>query len=394
MIFRAVLMAFILAIFACPAFAAKALIFSDCTKYEEEWGCKEQNLMVYKFTNGVVSKEEYSRFMLDDKSPAVFDGYFDPSEIVQNRYLIIGERIYDLKERKVIHDGYQYEHMRSGEGEDVYYTGRRVKILDDQIVYAAGESGTDIYIYDLNKHTYGKATAEQEKHFKHWALWGVFSPDFQKTLTTEQHDSGFRLVLNTAEETKVLADGLQTESSPDDFPHTWLNNDTAVTQRSDGEIVTVDLSGKITPLVKIYLNPGDNRFGYAWLTREDDGLIVYTYGDSQYRINPKTKTFAEVRGNLPATSVNLEYDFEAQFFQPDQEGKPHKSKILYKGTIIGPYRYSEAKTSDGHIALEYYSGDNSADAQQRVAVWSADSGQWTEINVEWMQCFIGWVDLE
>ncbi|MBK9586489.1 MAG: hypothetical protein KA178_01425 [Alphaproteobacteria bacterium] len=387
MIFRAFNLAFFLATLSCPAFAAKALIFSDCTKYEEESGCQEQNLMVYKFTNGVVSKEEYSRLKVDDKFPAVFDGYFDPSEIVQNRYLIIGERIYDLKERKVIHDGYQYEHMRSGEGEDVYYTGRRVKILDDQIVYAAGESGTDIYIYDLNKHTYGKATAEQEKHFKHWSLWGVFSPDFQKTLTTEQHDSGFRLVLNTAEETKVLADGLQTESSPDDFPHTWLNNDTAVTQRSDGEIVTVDLSGNITPLVKIYLNLGDNRFGYAWLAREDDGLIVYTYGDSQYKINPRTKTFAEIRGNLRQPYVEFGHEFVAEIYEQDNSDHP---KILYKGKVIGAYRYSEIKTSEGHVALQYFDSED----HEGLAIWSADSGQWTEIKIESLQAFIGWVEME
>ncbi len=391
MILRVITLVFFLVISACPAFAAKALIFSDCTKYEEESGCQEQNLMVYKFTNGVVSKEEYSRFPVDPELPSLFDSYADPTEILQNRYLISGERIYDLKQRKFIHDGYQYEHVRHTEGDAVYYTGRRIKILGEQVIYAAGENGTDIYIYDLNKHTYEKANAEQEKQFKHWALWGEFSPDFQKTLTSEKHDSRFRLLLNTADASRVLVDGLDTDTSTDELPLTWLDNETVVTQRSDGDIVTVDLSGKITPLVKIYLGALSNPFTYVSMYRDEEGFVIYYFGSSMYKINPKTKTFAEIRGMLAPPYVSFDHDFEAESY--DQELTSGR-KILYKGKVIGQYNFGQILTTEGHLVLEYYPAESDPDGQRGLALWSADSGQWTEVKVEFLQGLIGWVDVE
>lgn len=391
MFFRASKLAFILLIFASPALAAKALIFSDCVKYDEESGCKEQNLMVYKFTNGVVSKEEYSRLPVDEESPAPFDSYTDPSEIVQNRYIMTGERIYDLKERKFIHDGYSYDHIKHNEGDEVYYTGRRIKVLEDQVVYTGGDEGTDLYVYDLNKHTYGKATQEQEKQFRHWALWGTFSPDFQKTLTSEKHDSVFRLVLNTADATKVLADDLKTETSADEFPFAWLDNDTAITQVSDGQIVTVDLGGTVTPLVKIFLNPPSSPYIYIGLFCDEEGFAFYSFGGATYKINPKTKTFAEIRGRLPQAFVSFGNDFEAESY--DQE-RTRGRKILHKGKVIGEYHFGQILTTEGHVVLEYYPSQNDPEGQRGLALWSADSGQWTEVKVEFLQGLIGWVDLE
>jgi hypothetical protein len=279
MIFRAFNLAFFLVIFACPAFAAKALIFSDCVKYDEESGCKEQNLMVYKFTKGVVSKEEYSRFRVSDEYPDLFSDFDEFTKIVQNRYIITGERIYDLKQRKIIHDGYQYEHIRYMEGDTVNYIGRMVGVLGDQVVYVSGMNQDQIYVYDLTRHIYSKADGETERKLQLFTNFEFFLPDSERVF-----DVAFP---------KNLGHGFETE------------------------------------------------------------------GDDQ-----------------------IDHDH------------PRARKIHYKGQLIGEYWHGDAKTTEGHIALEYASVGENLGYPKGLVIWSADSGQWTEIKIEFLQSFIGWADVE
>lgn len=389
---RTVFMAFFLVCMGAEAHAAKVLLFSECLTFKDDV-CTEQNLMAYRFDQGKVTKEEYSRFKIEEKYPYFFMDYDEEQEIVDDRY-IVSERIYDLKERKIIHDGYQYEHMRKESEGKISYHGRFLGVQDDQAIYGGGENADEIYVYDLGQHTYKKAEDEQAKALKHGTLQDYFSSDY-KDVRVDEVNSAFTLSLITDEGSRVLFRALRTENSGDYLPYDWLDNDRIVTQKSDGEIVIVGLDGTVTPLVKIPLGLSRRKDSYASLYVLDNGLIRYSYNKLRYTINSRTKTFARYIPKKRSPYYSVGDGFEIETKNTTKDGHLKASKYRYDHKIIGEYLGGEAEVTDGHIALMTYTMDGDDYGPLRgLAVWSADSGEWTELEDKSLYALIGWVDIE
>ena len=91
---------------------------------------------------------------------------------------------------------------------------------------------------------------------------------------------------------------------------------------------------------------------------------------------------------------DLGHGFKAEIRYTDSDKNPINRKISYQGKVIGEFWFSnEVKTTDGAIAIEYGPLGSNLGYPEGLAVWTEESQTWTKIEFNFLQAFIGWVDV-
>ena len=160
----------------------------------------------------------------------------------------------------------------------------------------------------------------------------------------------------------------------------WLDNETILTQRANGNLVTVKLDGTVSPLVDIPCK--ELPISLPTLERDPEGRIIYRCVSS-YVIDVKNRSYAPRKW----------YKYGHGFDMEEQEtGSSHV--VRYRGVEIGRERllYWPGRSMAGHLAVICEREGRSSSRDLEVRVWSALSRQWTAIEVGWSGSLVGWLD--
>ena len=284
--------------------------------------------------------------------------------VVKDRYLVTGSGwVFDAREGKVV----------SGE-ED----GRWGLIEDTKVTYWLNdplrEKGVFTFEYDTGKYT--RVGKGERPWFTELQSSRAVSPDWKSAVRWENGDE--LILYREGEKPKLLGKGFKMEEDPQwtrarsldlmYFPVLWLDNETLLTQRGHGKLVTVTLGGKVTEILTI---TGAPKFASPSLHRDADGAIFYRLENTYYRIDLEKKTAKKSEWKA------LGHGFEATWDRHEKLGHT----LRYKGEVIGqgysiPYY---AKTAPGYLALPVSPSSGGDYTRYRVAVWSEATGEWTTI---------------
>jgi hypothetical protein len=232
-------------------------------------------------------------------------------------------------------------------------------------------------------YTFEYATGKRThlKQFKLIPAGVPLSPDGTKALDLDEtltvyHDGKKLKTLGT--DFKInLDDTLRFYTARALFPVIWLDNNRVLMQRKAGEIVIVNVDGKVTEVVTIKDVPED---AHTELIRDNGGSIIYSTGEKRFKIDLEKKTAN------PTDWRGLGGGFEATW----QSDRWSRTSFRYNGKDIGELDYAlldHAVAAPGYLAVPHYRGA----CPMYIAVWSAASGEWTEFDHEWWGGMLGWV---
>lgn len=330
-----------------------------------------QILVRYRFEKGIrVAREEIL------KTPNSLVRYDLGNNMTYlDRYAITrwGD-IIDIKDLKLLHEG---------NSERIGCDGNRV-ILRRQ----TGEN-PGLYSYDLSQKKIEKLLPSDKWNLvypeAHTLLAKhLLSPDGMKSVSLGKNGTTITLHrLN--QETKTLAGGMRsgvsTMSSSDACtPMVWLDDETILTQKTNGKLVAVNLEGTVSPLMDLPCK--DLPLSPPKLYKDAGDRIIYVCVKS-YVIDVKNRKYWQQE------SYKFGHDFEMEKSQLPQAA----SSIRYRGEEIGRHQVNpeSAKTISGHFAAFHApTGKNPGEAAG-VKVWSSLNGEWTTLKLDWAE-IIGWID--
>jgi len=339
-------------------------------------------IVVEEVTNpsGVVDKRRLLRIGVRDGKllPAEtiwqgdqrFLGHFGGHKLVRDRFLVTAfGGVIDLRDKKVIHDE-----------ED----GHLCAIEDTKVFYRLNNVRRDegIFSFDLNTRKLRREAGLGEDKY---ALWnGVRSPDGMAAI--ECGPVADELILHqAAAKPKSLGRGFFIDVSPlsssfGPTPVLWLNPGVILTQKGNGNLVTVDVTGKVTELLTIKDAPRD-LVGPPHFERDGANRIIYVCGSVAFAVDVEKKTAAKYEWH------DLGHGFEVSW-QP--QGKL-SYKFRHNGKEIGSLDCwpHTARTAPGLLALEAQSDKKGLQADS-VAVWCAEAGKWQNLKL-WPNSVVGWV---
>lgn len=148
-------------------------------------------------------------------------------------------------------------------------------------------------------------------------------------------------------------------------PFAWINDSKIITQRKNGDLVTVDITGRIRPVVKIKIEDEPDSMPRFW--RDHDGNIFYRCGGMSYLIDVKNRKFSTERlplGN--GFSENNSDTFSTDYF--------------YKGNSIGTVWSVGALTTKNYLAVLYAKDGKNLGYPDGFKVWSSLTKKWITIN--------------
>jgi hypothetical protein len=359
-----ILFAVVLLLPAVPAWAqsqarrdSTALVVIEC---ESQNGvCAKQHVVAYEFGPGRVSREIVLTLATDRIR---FD--LGQNHLYRERYLISNwGDIIDIKKKRLLHEG---------DGEYVGVEGDRV------IQRVERRNFRGYFYYDLKSGKYVRWKSPGK-----WALPGVLAPNETQSVSSDSFNADVRL--HRVNGTKrLLATGLTASVTGCDLPTVpllWLSNELVLTQRADGDLITLDLRGRISPLLKIPTVPSE--YGYApKLYRNDIGQIVYEFVGGSYVIDVDKKQSSRI----DTTWIDL-----GSGFQWESANLAAGKLIRFQQQDIGRWWVLSTRTTDGFIAVEYGDVGYTFGNPKGFKVWSAASREWVTVDLAWLDRLVGWI---
>ena len=216
-------------------------------------------------------------------------------------------------------------------------------------------------------------------------LPGLVSPDGTKSVdaggmlvgSTNQLEFHFadRAPLVVRDEFKVTVRSIS--SFRPSLPLLWVGDETVLTQRSNGNLVTVSTDGTVKPFIQLPCAPDDG----GALGRNRSGKLVYSCGGKNFSLDVERGGSAEIRDDLGN-------GFEQDVVEDDLV-------YYYKGAEIGRDGLSPVSTKS-YLATRYgeaKGGVIDSATIKTVMVWSAAKRGWTKLAVEgWGAEIVGWVE--
>lgn len=269
---------------------------------------------------------------------------------------------------------------------------------DSVIIRADRDTGQDIYAFDLNSFRYRRVQRPGL-----WAMPGVRSPGGQLSASgttdeVEEWPVSGKISLWRPDGKEVCLGEFPRESDdhcsglPGRPTFLWLDDRHLLTQQGNGNLVRVDITGKVEPLLTI---PDVKTRGCGpQLRRDADNNIYY---DDAWLIHV-TESSWPWPGDRPWFVVENSYEpylwqgngneFASEFRQDPAYGQ----KILHRGIEIGRWWSGSVVTAPGHIALIFGPVGSNLGYPEGVKVWSVENKKWTTITPKWLTAIIGWVE--
>ncbi|WP_082842881.1 hypothetical protein [Gemmata sp. SH-PL17] len=298
-----------------------------------------------------------------------FFGHFGGHRLVDDRYFVTKfGGVIDLRDKKVIHD--------EDNGTLCAVDGTKVLF---RVTSAQREAG--LFSFDLAT---GKVVKEAGPLDGKFVLKGTVAPDGMAAIESGPGDELFLNQLGA--ERFSLGKGFRVDLSPfasvsASAPVTWINNGVVITQKGNGKLFTVDISGQATELVTAKDVPKEV-VGAPYFFRDGSNRLIYVCGPTAHAIDPDKKTATKYEWR------DLGHGFEASWTWVPKLGH----KIRLNGKVIGEFNCSPhaAKTAPGCLALEAQPAEEGRGPPDRVAVWTTESDEWTVLKVR-PNCVVGWM---
>jgi hypothetical protein len=279
------------------------------------------------------------------------------TRLVGGRYWVTASGgVLDLRENRLLsgeHDG------RDGQIEETHV---RYWVKHDE-----RESGEFTFEYATKTLTrVGADTQAWHVGIRRHYLFPPLSPSGSAVICHEGEDE---LVLHRAgKPAKSLGKGFtmkpRTFGGIDEcFPLLWLDEERVLTQRADGKLVTLDLTGKVTDLLTI---PGELKERRPYLRRDPNGEVVYSMDWTYYVIDVAKKS-----------AEKSEWEGLGDGFEVSRSADEQKRWCLrYEGREIGKIETWPrcVRVAPGYLAFAL--PDERPDSQRRVTVWAAATEKW------------------
>jgi len=323
---------------------------------------RKNSLVRLHFVNGKFTKQEN----LLTTSELRFD--IGANQIVDGRYIVShwGD-VFDLKTQNLIH---------KGEGELVG--------VDEQLkmVITRVERNTkqDIYTYNLETGKY-----EPMKEPGNWAHLGQRSPSGQLDAT------GFfmSITLYKPDGTSLLL-GSNFDGGGTPYCNSfmsprfhWVDDEHILTQRKNGELVLVDIKGKVVPIVTI---PNVESYGCGpEFIQDAGGQVHYKANNGDWLIDISKHHYE----NYVWQNWGIGFDIEVGADWTEGHA------VRKNGLVIGkwPADIYDAATQPGTIAVVYGKpGSPHGVVSEGIKVWSEETKEWTSIGPMWVSSIVGWVE--
>ncbi len=159
-------------------------------------------------------------------------------------------------------------------------------------------------------------------------------------------------------------------------PFVWVDNYRLLTQRENGDLVTIDTAGKVRNILKIEIDEEPDSipsFG-----RDRYGNIFYYCDGTEYLIDIKNKTFSTNR--LP-----LGHGFSKT------NGDTFSTEYFYKGDSIGTAWSVGALATKNYLAVIYAADGKNLGYPDGFKVWNRFNKKWLTIDESWGFDLIDWV---
>jgi hypothetical protein len=164
-------------------------------------------------------------------------------------------------------------------------------------------------------------------------------------------------------------------------PVIWLDNERLLTQKTNGELIVVDLAGNIAPFISIGQKPSCP----PTLFRDIEGNLIYDY-DLEYLINPMTRSYE------PVTVQKQGHGFGRKFEYFDRKEYRNVYGYFYNGKKIGEFQGESVKTAKGLIAVEYRDEKLDDVWPAGIKVWNDRKKNWREFKIRSIPGPIGWLE--
>lgn len=349
--------------FALAQSAGKAsLLFTNCAAGEST--CYTNELYRYNFANGrYVGKE----LVISSKTADVNFGH-GGNQVYQNRYALTqwGD-IVDIKEKKVLHVG-DGKLFRT-EGSKIYMEVNNENLPEG------------LYIYDLVTGKYGLVQKAGRSMF-----FGELSPNGLRSASIAcftNKGCGLQIIEGSGKrkffkgEFKAAFDADESTSSFLKTPLVWVDDELVLTQKKNGELVTVDMRGKVTPLLQIEIDgvPDQN----PELFRDRAGNIVYQLDGDDYIIDVKNKTFKDKEYGSEFGYVYSELVNDLKNF--------HERK-----NTVGEFSLGGGVYINDYWAVKYTGKGENLGNPKGVKVYSKQTKEWTTLEIPRASEFVGWIE--
>lgn len=150
------------------------------------------------------------------------------------------------------------------------------------------------------------------------------------------------------------------------LPLVWIDNETILTQKKNGSLVTVSMDGKVSPFLEL---PCDRDDGVKF-RKTLAGKLIYVCSGEEYRIDAANRKFERARRDL-------DHDFS-------EETVDRVKKYFYKDKFIGRDGFHPA-TVENYLATTYAKDAGTfvnVEDIKTIRVWNAFNRQWKILNVD------------
>jgi hypothetical protein len=220
---------------------------------------------------------------------------------------------------------------------------------------------------------------------KHWALRGTPSPDRSKAVYAGGRGTLWLDLGSGAEQQELGKDFAVTPDRHAEYPFElrapvlWLDNERILTQQGNGKMVTVDLTGKVTPVCEITGAPAVN--DSPRLRRDAKKRIIYKCGRAEYVIDVEKKSAAPLE----------EYALGHGFATPVETGPRGFRTIYFEGQAVGTAVFVPADICTGPEVIAMWNLGDPGSRRYVGVLWTKLGFAWRALDMDYCR-LIGWAD--
>lgn len=336
-----------------------SLFTVQCKAGEES--CHTQEIIRYDFKNGELTAKETILSM------PIEEARFDLGEniIYQNRYIISGfGDIFDIRTRQVLGDG----------------RGFLVDIVENNVIVEENKIDLEgFFAFNLETKKYRKLPpsnvfesdgklSPNKKRFASWSFQNGFQFD------EVEH---WKSIRKTKINGYFIASCSMRCSSSMKVPFVWIDNDRILTQKSNGEIISINVSGKIEKITNIKIDETPDSLPF--IERDEFGNFSYYCNGTTYSIDLVNKTYTKDKAIL---GNNFESIHEEVFW----------AEYFYQGKSIGRVWSGDSSTYKGFLAMQYAKEGKNLGYPDGIKVWNDLKNDWITIEINWGVKIIGWIE--
>lgn len=333
---------------------------------------REQEIVRYDFKNGeYVSKEIILSLPIDD-----FLFIDEEQQIYQKRFIISRSGgIFDIQTRQVLGDGRgQFVDVVGNDvivGENKFMRGEFYAFNLETKKYRELPKGN---IFEIKSRWINSRQGKLSPNKKRFAIWKTEGSNRE----IQFHEvKNWKSIGGKAYKAYFFASCSLRCSGGINVPFVWLDDENILTQKQNGEIVSVNINGKAERIVTIPIEKLPDSLPY--INKDEYGNISYHIGGTRYAINVKNKSYTK-------NNLILGNGFESV------AGEDYWNEYFYNGKSIGSIWSHSPVSYKGFLVIDYAKEGQNLGYTDGIKVWNDIKKDWITIEVNWGVNIIGWLE--